>query len=112
MESLIVKRIKRILKKVLKYIGYLTNLIIYIKITKRTKIKVHPKAVNDGSHMQCIVDLIQYYCNYIPKNVFEIGANFGQDAEYFRKSFKIDNKNVFVFEPHPIMSPGNWAKKM
>lgn len=51
---------------------------------------------------------IDLYPNFIeqrtrirPQNVFEIGANNGDDAEYLRKCFDIDPSNVFCFEPNP-----------
>ena len=35
------------------------------------------------------------------KNIFEIGANFAQDADYLRSAFKLSAKDVYVFEAHP-----------
>lgn len=35
------------------------------------------------------------------KNVFEIGANYAQDAEMLRHCFGLEDKNVYVFEAHP-----------
>ena len=51
--------------------------------------------------MQFYVDLVENFCNFKPKNIFEIGANYAQDAEFLRKSFDIEERNVYVFEPHP-----------
>jgi FkbM family methyltransferase len=55
---------------------------------------------------------IDLYPNFItqrtkiqPKNVFEIGANNGNDAEYLRECFDIDPANVFCFEPNPYIFP-------
>jgi len=35
------------------------------------------------------------------KNIFEIGANFAQDADYLAGRFNIKPENVYVFEAHP-----------
>jgi FkbM family methyltransferase len=46
-------------------------------------------------------DSIQHYSNINITNIFEIGANLGQDAENLRALFQLEQKDVFVFEPHP-----------
>jgi FkbM family methyltransferase len=95
----------RIIKKVINYIliiiGRLIGKVIDIRVRPLIRIKTHQCAVSDGTSMQYYVDLVKKFCNFTPKNIFEIGANFGQDAEYLRKSFFIEEKNVYVFEPHP-----------
>lgn len=35
------------------------------------------------------------------KNFVEIGANFAQDAVLAQRVFGLDDKNVYIFEPHP-----------
>lgn len=52
---------------------------------------------------------VDLYPNFIaqrtqiqPANVFDIGANNGNDAEYLRKCFNIMPCNVFCFEPNPV----------
>jgi FkbM family methyltransferase len=35
------------------------------------------------------------------KNIFEIGANFGQDADALMEAFKLQPNDVYVFEAHP-----------
>jgi FkbM family methyltransferase len=93
--------VKNIIKKTILGVESITNSQISIKRKPRTKIKVHPDAVSDGTSMQYYVDLVEKSCNFEPKNIFEIGANYAQDAEFLRKSFGVDEKNVYVFEPHP-----------
>lgn len=44
---------------------------------------------------------IKEFSNLNVKNVFEIGANFGQDAETLRHCFQLDSAEVYVFEAHP-----------
>jgi FkbM family methyltransferase len=93
--------LKRVIKGCINVIELLTGITINIKLKPRIRIKTHKNAVNNGTSMQYYVDLVEKFCNFKPKNIFEIGANYGQDAEYLRKSFDIDAKNIFVFEPHP-----------
>jgi FkbM family methyltransferase len=54
-----------------------------------------------GSSLQPIIDYIKEYTTIKVDNVFEIGANFGQDAEYLMEAFKILPQSVYVFEAHP-----------
>jgi FkbM family methyltransferase len=90
-----------IIKKIIFGFEAITKTQIIIKRKPRVRIKAHPDAVSDGNSMQLYVDLVDKFCNFKPKNIFEIGANYAQDAEFLRKSFKIFEKNVYVFEPHP-----------
>ncbi len=93
--------IKNSIKKIVSQLEKVTNTTITIKLKPKIKIKTHKNAVSDGTSMQYYVDLIENFCNFTPKNIFEIGANFAQDAEFLRRSFDIDEKNVYIFEPHP-----------
>ncbi len=79
----------------------ITNTTITLKRKPRVKIKVHKDAVSDGTSMALYVDLIERFCTHKPKNIFEIGANYAQDAEFLRQSFELPSQNVYVFEPHP-----------
>lgn len=93
--------IKRAIKKFITVVEKLTNTTIVIRRKPRIKIKTHPSAVSDGTSMQQYVELIEKFCNFTPKNVVEIGANFAQDAEFLRQSFSLNESDVYVFEPHP-----------
>lgn len=95
------KAVNKLIKKVIFIIEKITNTTITIKRGCRIKIRVHPDAVSDGSSMQFYVNLVEKFCIFKPRNIFEIGANYAQDAEYLRKSFDIDEKDVYIFEPHP-----------
>jgi FkbM family methyltransferase len=56
--------------------GYGDKLLTYVQYVKQdTKINVH--------------------------NVFEIGANFAQDADFLMECFKLMSDNIYVFEAHP-----------
>lgn len=92
---------KRIIRKAISLIEVLTRTTITVKRKPRIKLRVHSLAVSDGTSMQFYVDLVEKFCNFKPNNIFEIGANYAQDAEFLRESFDIDEKEVYVFEPHP-----------
>lgn len=98
----------RLLKKIIGFIEIVTRTDIAIKRRSYPKvsIKVHPDAVSDGTAMALYVDLVSRFCNFKPKNVFEIGANYAQDAEFLRRSFGINESDVHVFEPHPRIMKG------
>lgn len=46
-------------------------------------------------------DLIRKFSTIKPKNIFEIGAANGADAGYLQRSFEVNPKSVFCFEPNP-----------
>jgi FkbM family methyltransferase len=95
------KVIMWVVKKVLRLLELATKTEISIKRKPRIHIKVHPKAVNDGGAMFLYVGLVEKFCTFKPSNVFEIGANYAQDAEFLRKSFRLNESDVTIFEPHP-----------
>jgi FkbM family methyltransferase len=90
---LIGRRVRKIVEKI-------TNTEIIVKIRPRVKIKLHQNAVSDGRSMALYADLVDKFCTFKPSNVFEIGANYAQDAEYLRKRFGLKESDVYVFEPH------------
>lgn len=89
-----------LLKKIRRLVEAVTNTEIVIKIRPRVSIKVHPHAVSDGRTMALYADLVEKFCTFKPSNVFEIGANYAQDAEYLRKRFGLNESDIYVFEPH------------
>ncbi len=90
---------KKIFFKIIKYIEILTKTKIIIKKTNRNS--VNSKAASTGESMSDFCSMLENLSIIIPKNVFEIGANFGQDAEYLRKRFNLDKSDIYIFEPHP-----------
>jgi FkbM family methyltransferase len=53
---------------------------------------------------------MEQFSNYIKtwstlkiKNIFEIGANFGQDADFLMNAFGLRPEKIYVFEAHPEM---------
>lgn len=89
-----------LLKKIRRLVEAVTNTEIAIKIRPCVSIKVHPHAVSDGRTMALYADLVEKFCTFKPSNVFEIGANYAQDAEYLRKRFGLNESDIYVFEPH------------
>jgi len=94
------KLIVFLLKKMRLLIEGVTNTEMAIKISPRVSIKVHPHAVSDGRAMGLYADLVAKFCSFSPSNLFEIGANYAQDAEYLRKRFGLNEVDIYVFEPH------------
>ena len=41
--------------------------------------------------------------NLTPKVILEIGSRDGMDAHYFKEQFNIENKDVYIIEPNPLM---------
>jgi FkbM family methyltransferase len=54
-----------------------------------------------GDKMQIYVDYVKEGTNIKVENVFEIGANFAQDADYLMEQFDLSPDKIFVFEAHP-----------
>lgn len=92
---------KKIIKYIISFVEKITNTEITIKRRPRIKINTHPNAVNDGTAMSLYIKLVENSCDFTPSNIFEIGANYGQDAEFLRAGFHLDRGAVYIFEPHP-----------
>jgi FkbM family methyltransferase len=60
-----------------------------------------PNAASASISMDKIASLLKKNSNINITNIFEIGANLGQDAENLRALFQLGQQDVFVFEPHP-----------
>jgi FkbM family methyltransferase len=54
-----------------------------------------------GDKLQIYIDYIKKGTNIEVENIFEIGANFAQDADYLMESFFLKPENIYVFEAHP-----------
>jgi FkbM family methyltransferase len=54
-----------------------------------------------GDKLQVYIDYVKNGTNINVKNVFEIGANFAQDADYLMEQFGLTPNDVYVFEAHP-----------
>jgi FkbM family methyltransferase len=60
-----------------------------------------PGNLAEGVELQAYVDYVKKGTNIEVKNVFEIGANFAQDADYLMEQFNLTPKDIYVFEAHP-----------
>lgn len=68
-----------------------------------TKNKEQPMLIpaSSGESMLPFIEWLKTYSTLIPHNVFEIGANMGQDADAIRRGFGLQDEDVWTFEPHP-----------
>lgn len=64
------------------------------------KYRKYPLASNIREMVR-FADWIKSYSNLKVKNIFEIGANYAQDAETLRHCFGVKEADVYVFEAHP-----------
>lgn len=76
------------------------NRVIKIVLVRLT-VNIHPNAASNGSGMAKWTDRVHELSNIKIQNLFEIGANYGQDAEFMRQYLGLRSNNVYVFEPHP-----------
>lgn len=67
--------------------------------TQETSQKIFP--ASSGEAMHEFAQYIKDFTTIKPLNIFEIGANLAQDAEFLRKEFNLKPKKIWVFEPHP-----------
>ena len=76
-----------------------------LKKTKRREERLEKykdyKPASNGREMQQFIDWIKGWSTLEVNNIFEIGANFAQDAEYLALGFNIEPQNVYVFEANP-----------
>lgn len=59
------------------------------------------KEASRGKAMKPFAKWVLECSSLIPKNIFEIGANYAQDAEALRTYFKLQPLDIWVFEAHP-----------
>lgn len=71
------------------------------KKRKASKIKQHPKRASNAESMKPFAEWVLNYTDLKPQIIFEIGANYGQDAEGLRYYFDLPESNVYCFEAHP-----------
>lgn len=72
----------------------------YIMNENDTKLLV---PASSGESMRPFIEWLKKYSTLRPQNVFEIGANMGQDAEALRSGFALRPDDVWTFEPHPLL---------
>jgi FkbM family methyltransferase len=79
---------------------YLVRRIKYPSLRKR-KYRGYRPAGGMGDKLQIYIDYVKNGTDIIVKNVFEIGANFAQDADYLMEQFDLRPNDIYVFEAHP-----------
>jgi len=55
----------------------------------------------DYKYLDHLATLIEEFTGLAPTNLFEVGANFAQDADYLSNKWELSPDSVVVFEPHP-----------
>jgi len=96
----------RLLKKIILGLmpyGFVKKIMprIRYKSLRRGKYRGYKPAGGYGDKMLPYIKLVKEGTNIKVKNVFEIGANFAQDADFLRELFGLTPKDVYVFEAHP-----------
>ncbi len=85
-------------KKLIKKMGY--EIHKTYKEDVQDKYKGYTPASN-GISMYPFAEWIKNNSTIDVEIIFEIGANFGQDAEYLAQYFGVKDEKVFLFEAHP-----------
>ena len=95
--------IKKIIKDLLPAgLDYIIKRLQYPSLSHRKYCGLKPAGgYKMGYKMQECINYIEKGTSIIPKNIFEIGANLAQDADYLKEYFRLDDKDIFVFEAHP-----------
>lgn len=78
------------------------NKIYWAKMKKIFKQK-GIKPASTGLDMDQYYNWIRLWTNMEVRNVVEIGANYGQDAERLRYLFGLPKDNIYTFEAHPLI---------
>ncbi|MDR1203493.1 MAG: FkbM family methyltransferase [Tannerellaceae bacterium] len=93
--------IRKIIKGIKPYgFDYLVRRIKYPSL-RLSKYRGYKPAGGMGDKLQIYIDYVKNGTNIDVKNIFEIGANFAQDADYLMEQFKLSPNSVYVFEAHP-----------
>ena len=57
-----------------------------------------------GTSMSTCISAIRHSTKLEVKTIFEIGANYGQDADWIARKLGLESKNVYLFEAHPLIA--------
>lgn len=94
-EKIIKKFISKTISNVISLVEKLTRTEIFIQ-------RHHKNAVSTSYYyLSKVANEFEKLSNFKPKNIFEIGANYGQDADFLKTRFGLKNHDIFIFEPHP-----------
>lgn len=67
----------------------------------KSKINICSKAIGYGDRVLDDAYLYKMWTGTSAKIIFEIGANYAQDANMMRLMFGAKDEDIYVFEPHP-----------
>lgn len=67
-------------------------------------LNVHEKAVGNGMNLYKYCREIMHRTEFCVSSIMEIGANYGQDAEFLRLFWGVDNNHVYTFEANSKIS--------
>lgn len=70
----------------------------------KERLNAHEKAVGNGMNMDKYCREILKRTDFRVSSIMEIGANYGQDAEYLRLFWDIDSEHTYTFEANPRIS--------
>lgn len=83
--------------KTLNYKFVIMTFMQYIK----SKVEVTTQSLSFGERIINDAYLFKHNTGINARIIFEIGANYGQDANMLKLFFGVPGSNVYVFEPHP-----------
>ena len=73
------------------------------KHLSKNEINIHPFAVSSPDSMKMFANYILNWTKIKPENIFEIGANYGQDSAGLAKFLNVPPQHVYCFEAHPLI---------
>ena len=68
------------------------------------RLLVDNRAIGNGRHFDYYLRIIDRWTSININTIFEVGANYGQDAEYCRLVTGANSKNIYTFEANPNIS--------
>lgn len=74
---------------------------IFDALCEKTQLKQHPNAASNATSMREFTTWVKTYTDIKTEVIFEIGANYAQDAEGLRYYFGLLPDDIWVFEAHP-----------
>ena len=86
------------------------NFIYFNKLKNKYRKYGGVRPASDGHDMDEYYRWIREWSTLTVRNVVEIGANYGQDAERLRYLFDLKQQDIYIFEAHPEIA--EIAKKL
>lgn len=98
------RKIKKDIIRESKIYGCDTAEIVEFEQFIRANLNVHEKAVGNGMYLYKYCCEIMNRTNFKVTSIMEIGANYGQDAEFLRMFWGVSPERVYTFEANPSIS--------